>query len=243
MDATSDRAPKLTGAFDLFSKSSALVQNNLTTFVILYLIPLLSNAGRFMEQGPEPKNQNVSSINFSNLPNVAIGSIIGLGAILVIMFVILVIITTLMMTVLQLRAAQNQKPTLSQLWPETKKYGLRLIGLGLLVGLVVVLGLIAFIVPGLIFIRRYFLAPYVLIDQDVSITTAMRRSADLSKPHSGSVWGVIGVSFLIGLLGIIPFIGWILSAVMGLLYSVAPALRYEELKHLPTASHPVATTE
>jgi uncharacterized membrane protein len=43
---------------------------------------------------------------------------------------------------------------------------------------------------------------------------------------------VIGVIFLIGLINIIPFIGWIISFIVGMFYSVAPALRYEELKHL-----------
>jgi uncharacterized membrane protein len=87
-------------------------------------------------------------------------------------------------------------------------------------------------VPGLIMLRRYFLAPYVMLDKKCSIKEAMDTSAEISKPYSGYVWGVIGVIFLIGLINIIPFIGWIISFIVGMFYSVAPAMRYRELRKL-----------
>jgi hypothetical protein len=73
------------------------------------------------------------------------------------------------------------------------------------------------------------LAPYVMLDTKCGITEAMERSADLTKPYSGYIWGIIGVMFLIGLFNIIPGIGWMISFVLGMLYSIAPALRYQEL--------------
>jgi len=88
------------------------------------------------------------------------------------------------------------------------------------------------IVPGVIAIRRYFLAPYLMLDKDLSIREAMKQSAALSKPYSGSIWGIIGVIVLLSLPSIIPVIGWAVSFVLMLLYSVAPALRYQELKKL-----------
>lgn len=69
-----------------------------------------------------------------------------------------------------------------------------------------------------------------MLEKKVSITEAMEQSAKMSKPHSGSIWGVIGVMFLIALTGIIPFIGWLISFILGMFYAVAPALRYQELK-------------
>jgi uncharacterized membrane protein len=141
-----------------------------------------------------------------------------------------------MLQVLELRTANGKKPTLGELWLQTKKYGPRLFGLGFVVGLYVLLGFIMLIVPGLIFIRRYFLSAYVLMDQDVSISEAMKISAEMTKPYSGSIWGIIGVSILLSLTGVIPVIGWVISLVLSALYSVAPALRYYELKgmHEPT---------
>jgi len=222
-------------AFNLFSKSSSLVQGNLSTFAIVYLIPLLSNLGRFSSHDQSTASKDLSSVTFAGLPPVALGGIVGFGLLLLLAFFVVNVIVGLMSVVLVLRTAQGDKPKFGELWPPVKKFGPRLIGLGFLAGLYIFLGLIAFIVPGLIMIRRYVLSPYILIDEDVSVTEAMRRSAALSKPYSGAVWGVIGVTFLISMAGIVPIVGWIISFVLSVLYSVAPALRYEELKQLTKA--------
>lgn len=107
-----------------------------------------------------------------------------------------------------------------------------MVGLYIVVGLYILVGLILFIVPGVIFLRRYFLSPYVMLDKKAGIKEAMARSAAISKPYSGSIWGIIGVIVLFELVGIIPYIGWLISFVLSVLYSVAPALRYQELKKL-----------
>jgi hypothetical protein len=85
-------------------------------------------------------------------------------------------------------------------------------------------------------LRRYFLSPYILLDEKCSIKDAMEKSAHMTKPYSGSIWGIIGVMFLIGLVNIIPFVGWMVAFVLGALYSVAPALRYQELKRVHSRS-------
>jgi uncharacterized membrane protein len=92
--------------------------------------------------------------------------------------------------------------------------------------------LILLVIPGLIMIRRYFLAPYVMLDKKVGIREAMDQSAELSKINTGSVWGIIGVSFLIALVNVIPIIGGLASFSLGALYSVAPAMRYLQLKKI-----------
>ena len=81
-------------------------------------------------------------------------------------------------------------------------------------------------------LRRYFLAPYVMLDTNCGIKEAMDKSATMSKPYSRAIWGVIGVMLLIGFINVIPYIGWMVAFVLGMLYSVAPALRYQELKKI-----------
>jgi uncharacterized membrane protein len=115
-------------------------------------------------------------------------------------------------------------------WKTAKELGWRMFGLYILIGLYIFVGFILLIIPGLIMLRRYFLAPYVMLDTKCGITEAMERSAEISKPYSGYVWGIIGVMFLIGLLNAVPGIGWMFAFAFGMLYSVAPALRYQELK-------------
>jgi hypothetical protein len=228
------KKPQLTGAFELFSKSSSLVQSNLGTFAIVYLLPLLTNLATLRRNwGDAAQNHDFSFFNgFSNLPGYAVGPFIGLGiAFALLVFVVWLIINA--MTVgLQVETAQTKKPKLDDLWPYAKKYWLRLFGLSLLTALFVFAGLILLIIPGLIMIRRYFLAPYVLVDQDTGIWEAMNKSAAMSKPYSGYIWSIIGVGVLISLPSIIPVFGWAITFVLSVLYSVAPALRYQELKKI-----------
>ncbi len=132
----------------------------------------------------------------------------------------------------QLKASEDKVITFNVLWKIVKELGWRMVGLYLVVGLTIVVGFFLFIIPGLIFLRRYYLSAYVMLDKKTGIREAMDRSAAMSKPHSGSVWGVIGVTFLIAMTGVIPFIGWLVAFTLGMLYSVAPALRYQELKKL-----------
>ena len=132
----------------------------------------------------------------------------------------------------QLEGAEGKKIDFSKLWLVVKELGWRMLGLYIVVGLVILVGFILFIVPGLFMIRRYMLAPYVMLDRKVGISEAMNQSAELSKLNTGAIWGVIGVMFLIGLLNVIPLIGGLTSFVVGSLYSVAPALRYTQLRKL-----------
>jgi uncharacterized membrane protein len=107
--------------------------------------------------------------------------------------------------------------------------------LGMLVSLCVVGGLILLIVPGFIMLRRYLLSGYYLVDQNLSIREAMRRSAASSKPAAGYIWGIVGVQalFSVGsaILGLLPGgIGAFVADAVILLVCFLPALRYVELR-------------
>jgi uncharacterized membrane protein len=102
--------------------------------------------------------------------------------------------------------------------------------------LTVFIGLLLLIVPGIIFIRRYFLSHYALIDQDLSTGDSMRTSNELSKGRSMSIFGILGVDILIGIPSFIPFIGSIITFLLQVAYFCAPAIRYEQLKALKPAS-------
>ena len=219
----------LTPSFELFTKSKNLVLANLNTFGILLLLPFL--LGLF--GNIRSRNMNGFERFSSASPNFGLSpAVIGGGALLGLLLLILSVIANLMVYILNLQSAKNKKPDLKELWAAVQKYGVRLFALSVVLALVIFAGIIAFIVPGLIFIRRYYLAPYVMLDQDLSISESMRESARISKPHSGSVWGILGVTIVLSLPSIIPVVGWALSFVLTSLYLVAPALRYLELKKL-----------
>jgi hypothetical protein len=230
----------LPGAFDLFRPSKEIVLNNIWIFGPLYAIPFIfwihswiwsplpnqhvrlwQHAGGFSSGwpgGPLPTYVTFLAVGFSLLWLLIIGAI---GT-----------IAQIMSQDAQLDGAKGKHLDFSNLWRVVREIGWRMLGLYVAMFLIILAGFILFIIPGFFMIRRYLFAPYVMLEKRTSIGEALRQSAALGLKNTGSVWGIIGVMFLIGLLNIVPIIGGLASFAMGGLYSVAPALRYLQLKKL-----------
>lgn len=241
-------------AFKLFSESLNLVKKNLKVFSILLMLPALTSLGSVIRT-----HQQKESIKFLN-PNVlsstepayAIIGIISAGLIVFVILALLAIFIQSMLTCLELEVAKGKKPSLNEVWKVGKKYWLRLFGLVLVISLYIVGGAIigaltllilqnivgeilgfGLIIASVIFVlTHYFFAPYAMVDKDLTIFGAMETSASLSKYNIFAVLSVLGVMILLSFSSIIPLIGPIISFVLGAAYSVAPALRYIELKKL-----------
>jgi hypothetical protein len=245
MARTSKRARRtssfyLPNAFDLFSPSKQLVLSKIWIFGPLYAVPLIFYIHSWL-WAPLPNHQ-VSwwrhADGFSSawpggaLPSYITFLTIGFSILWLLIIGVIGTIAQIMSQKAQLEASDDRDFDFSHLWAAVKKFGWRMLGLYIVTGIIIVAGLFLLILPGLIFIRRYFLAPYVMLDKNTGIRESLDKSADLTKLNTGSVWGVIGVMILIGLLNIVPIIGGLAAFVFGCLYSVAPALRYQQLKKL-----------
>ena len=124
--------------------------------------------------------------------------------------------------VLSLHAIRHEAITVNECYQQGLKFDLPIIGLGLLLIAAVMLGLVLVIIPGIvvlvIILRRYFLAPYFLIDQKLSIGQALTASQTATAPYIRYVVGIVLVTILLAILSII------LSAVaslVGILFSIA----------------------
>lgn len=245
MARTSKRARKtsplyLPSAFDLFTPSKELVLKHIWIFGPLYAIPLIFGIHDWIWSPSGPQNHTTwyqhaygfSASPGNPFPDYGFSGVIGFSIIWFLFVGIAGTIAAIMSQAAQLRAAQGHRLDFHDLWEVVKQMGWRLLGLYIVTLIIVVVGLFLLIVPGLIFLRRYYLAPYAMIDKNLSIGDALNKSAELSKLNTGAVWGLFGVMLLIGLIGIIPFVGGLVSFVVGSLYSVAPALRYQQLKKL-----------
>lgn len=229
---------RLYGSFELFWQSASLIRKNIWVFGPLSALPLLFSFHSW-EWTPAIGSQNghwwttyswFGSSLSATVPNFMWYSFIGFS-ILWFLFVFAVgTVVQIMTQQAQLEASEGKPLDLIRLWVEAKVLFWRMLGLYILIGLYVFVGFILLIIPGLIMLRRYFLAPYVMLDTKCDAKEAMERSAEMTQAHSKYIWGVIGVMFLIGLFNIIPGVGWMVAFALGLLYSVAPALRYQELK-------------
>jgi uncharacterized membrane protein len=69
------------------------------------------------------------------------------------------------------------------------------------VGVIVVVGLILFIVPGIVFALRLQYATYVLIDKKLNIFDAVRESWNITKGSTMNLLGFAVVSFFVAMGG------------------------------------------
>jgi hypothetical protein len=144
------------------------------------------------------------------------------------------IFTGLGLVIATLRSADGEKIKFRETFRLGRKYFWRFTGLFLSVAFVVLAGLILLVVPGVIMLKRYLLSPFYMIDQDLGVFDAMRKSADEST-EIGGVWGILIALVALSIPSVIPVVGWMFALVVGVLYSCVPALRYREIQHVVAA--------
>jgi hypothetical protein len=245
MARTSRRARRnsayhLPGAFDLFTPSKELVLKNIWIFGPLYAVPLIFGIHDWIwSPGPNQPHHwynHAYGLNASTpgnpIPDYGFSAFVGLTLLWFLIVLIVGSVAAMMSQAAQLDAVEKRPLDFQDLWKVVKELGWRLLGLYVVMAVIIIVGFILLIIPGLFAVRRYMLAPYVMIDKKTGIREALDKSAELSLVNTGALWGVMGVMFLIGLINIIPFVGGLVSFVVGGLYSVAPAMRYQQLNRL-----------
>ena len=222
------KAPEVPSAFDLFKPSWEGLKLNIVELIMIFLVPTAVLALYFL-------------IVASAVSTTGSGSI---SAVAIVLLVIGVVVTAAFAALIgpafihiQLKSARMEKATYESAWATSKKFWWRYLLVSIAVGLTIGIGLLLLIVPGIIFLRRYFLSTYALIDQDLGVGDSMKRSNDLSRGRAMSIFGIIGVDILISLPNVIPVVGGLITFVLQIAYFCAPAIRYDQLKALkPVAS-------
>ena len=250
----------LTSALELFLDSATRVWRHKWLFGPLYIIPFVFSFHAWV-WAPAPDNHQGrswwadyswfgSGFSTSSVPSYLWYTIVGFSLLWLIVVLSVGTVIQMMSQQAQLEAAKDHKLIdFNSLWQTVKRLGWQMFGLYVTVGIYILAPLaiwlllyLAFgtsavifspiLVFSLIMLRRYFLAPYIMLDKGVGIVEAMDTSAEVTKAYSMAIWSVIGVMVVIGLANFIPIIGWLIAFALGSLYSVAPALRYQELKKL-----------
>jgi hypothetical protein len=118
-----------------------------------------------------------------------------------------------------IKAARGEQPELNDLTYALNdgKLLLQYIVLSLVMGLIIGLGLIALIIPGIYFIVTYSLATYYLVDHKSDFSTALKKSAEAT---AGNKWNLIGF----GLLMVIINIAGAILLLVGLLVTMPVTL-------------------
>ena len=77
-----------------------------------------------------------------------------------------------------------------------RNFGRLLVG-SIAYGVLVVLGLLLFIVPGILLAARYFATPAVIVMENTEVGTALTRSSILTTGATGRVVGILGTAWVV----------------------------------------------
>lgn len=98
----------------------------------------------------------------------------------------------------------------------------------ILVSIIVGIGIVLLIVPGIIFACRLAFVPYLVMDQKMEAIEAVKKSWEMTKGYTWTIFGMAVMSFFIAIAGLIclgvglfPAYIWIESAFATLYWAVA----------------------
>jgi hypothetical protein len=120
------------------------------------------------------------------------------------------------------------KDSLPKQWLEPLIY----VATSFVVGTIVLIGLLFFIIPGLIFISWFALATYLVVDKGLTPIEAMKRSRELARGREWEVLGAAAITSSIALVRLVPVLGAIIVLFVTIVMSPALAVRYEQLLQL-----------
>jgi len=107
------------------------------------------------------------------------------------------------------------------------KKSFKLLGLAFVYALIVFLGFLFFIIPGIYFIFKYYFATYFMVDKNVGIRESLKMSAELTKGVKFKLLGLSLVSAGVILLGLLAFFVGVVPA--GIIIGLAQAHVYATL--------------
>jgi len=137
--------------------------------------------------------------------------------------------------VFTLRVGRQQEIKLWAIYRRAFGFVPRLMGFAVLFILVLTVALLAFIIPGVIVFRRYYMTPFYLIDNDCGIREAMQMSAAESKPQSYKVYSLLLVTVLLAVLSmelnrLFPPYGAVAGLLINTTFAYAPVILYLHLR-------------
>jgi hypothetical protein len=111
---------------------------------------------------------------------------------------------------------------------------LKYFAISFVVGLLVLLGFVALIVPGIIFMTWFYFATLAVFDKKMGIFASMKESKKLVKDK---FWKILGRSFVFGLfimivslvVGAVPYLGSIISVLLAPFFLLPQYLLYKDL--------------
>ena len=127
---------------------------------------------------------------------------------------------------INLRAARNEQFEVKEMFTGFNKY-LNVVLANLLMMALVGIGLVVFIIPGIIVLCRLAFVPYLVMDQNLGPVEAVETSWKMTKGYGWTVFGMVLLAIPIIIVGLVlVFVGvifaamWIFCSFAGLYHAV-----------------------
>jgi hypothetical protein len=160
------------------------------SFVVGVLVALLGAGAQHME--PEQMEQLASN------PGV-LGGVVGGGLIVVVLSIVLGFVSQGAMLHTTIEHLAGREPTIGASLRVAMNKLMPILGASLLVGLVVMLGTLACVIPGIILQIMYYVAIPVVVAEGIHGTAAMQRSSELTQ---GNRWMIFATLIVFGLISL-----------------------------------------
>ena len=125
-----------------------------------------------------------------------------------------------------LRAARNEKLQINDVFNVFQNYSAAVLA-NLLTAMIIMIGLMVLIIPGIVFACKLAFVPYLVVDKKMDAVSAVKESWRMTRGHAFSVFLIGFLAIFIGLAGLITFgvgiiiaIIWIRLAMATLYYAV-----------------------
>ena len=112
-----------------------------------------------------------------------------------------------------LKAARGDKLEITDMFQAFQNYGNAVLA-NILVGVLVFIGLVLLIIPGIIFACKLAFTPYLVVDQKMGVIEAMKGSWSMTRGHAWKVFFIGLLAIPIGIVGLVLFIIGIIPAIM-----------------------------
>jgi len=126
-----------------------------------------------------------------------------------------------------LRAARGDKLEIKDMFAVFQNYWHAVLA-NLLVGVIILIGVIFLIVPGIIFACKLAFVPYLVVDRKMETIEAVKKSWEMTRGHAVTVFlmGLLAIPIiLLGLIclvvGVIPAAMWVQTAFASLYHAVS----------------------
>lgn len=109
----------------------------------------------------------------------------------------------------------------------------------IVVGIIVGLGMVMLIVPGIIFACRLAFVPYLVVDREMDVMDALRVSWDMTRGYGGQIFLMGILSFIVVLAGIVCLFVGVFISVMWISTAFAAMYHAVEIRNgIPENQYP-----